>query len=710
MKTPTIYLINLVILAHVDAGKTTTTERILLFFGKLQKGKMGEVHDGEATTDFDPQEMARGITINSAAVFGEFRISPHCAYGGRVCGLNIIDSPGHVDFVAEVEKAANSSDNCLLLICASSGCQAQTRNVMEIGLRTNNMLFIFVNKMDRQGADFEKCMEQINTVLGLNPLALYLPVGAESDFRGLLDPIEMKYLKFDPENVDFEVLDFENEAMRGAALEGRQKICEQVCMHAEDDDLFDKFMSEGDLDNETLIGKIRSLAQNNKITLVIPGASYKNKGVNQLLDSIGMFGRSPFYRNVLEVTDMNNDNELVPLKIDDKKLLVRVFKIVKDVGSPLCYIRVFSGTLRRKTMFVNARTGKKLRITRMFKVFAKNKEPVDELAFGDVGAISCENLATGDTLCDVGSRLALGNINMPPQVIQKRLIPKTSRDASVMGDMLRIMQIEDPSFGVSSMEDGSFLLAGCGILHLEVKVHNLKQVSNFNIGAPVIKYREAFDFKSIDGEKIIFEHRHKKQSGGSGEFGQIKMEISRADSEEVGLQFENAMKGDDIPKEFFPAIKKGIELGMQRGPVMRAPIGGIRIAIIDGQSHPVDSSTRAFENCGLGAFVEFKKQYASRFFILQPIMSVLITTPEKHFGSISGDISKKKGMITASEYDENKGTYDITCELPLRMIDDYIEFLRGATQGHATFTASFSHYAKVPTESVEEVVKTVIAN
>jgi elongation factor G len=702
-----LFMRNLTILAHVDAGKTTTTERALAICGRISKDKMGEVHDGEATTDFDPQEMARGITINSAAVFGEFRISPHYSDGDTLCGLNLIDSPGHVDFVVEVEKAAHSSDNCLLLICASSGCQAQTRNVMEIARRTDNMICIFVNKIDRQGADFEKCMLQINTVLGLNPVALYLPVGVEDNFRGLLDLIAMKYIKFDPKNLDFDVLDFEDDAMKAAAVEGRQRMCEQVCMHSEDDELLNKFMTEGDIETELLQEKIAILARDNKITLVIPGAAYRNKGVQQVLDTIARFGRPPNYRRTLQVTDMNNDNALVPFETNDSNLLVRVFKIVKDIGVFLCFVRVFSGVLRRKTTFINARTGKKSKVTKMFRVFANKKEPIDELTAGSVGAISCENIATGDTLCDVGARFALGDINVPPQVIQKRLIPRTSKDAANLRDTLHVMQIEDPSFSVVYLDDGSILLCGCGILHLEVKIFSLKQVGQFNVGAPVVKYREAFDFRSFKDEKLELKHRHKKQSGGSGEFGEISFVVMKADEEGVDLQFQDATKGDNIPKEFFPAIKKGMELGMQRGPIIGAPIGDMKVVIVDGQSHPVDSSTQAFKNCGLGAMVNIKRDHARHFFILEPIMKVCVTTLESYFGDISGDISRRKGIITDSEYDEGHGTYEIVAEMPLRNLDNYIEFLRGATKGSATFTASFNHYARVPTESVETVIKSV---
>ena len=699
---------NITVLAHVDAGKTTSTERILAICGRISKDKMGEVHDGEATTDFDPQEMTRGITINSAAVFGEFKISSHYANGGKLCGLNLIDSPGHVDFVVEVEKAANSSDNCLLLICASSGCQAQTNNVKEIALRTGNALLILVNKIDRQGADFEKCMSQIKTVLGLNPVALYLPVGVEDDFRGLLDLFAMKYIRFDAKNLNFDVLDFEDEAMRATAEAGRQRLCEQVCMQSNDDTLFDTFMDKGDIETELLRERMAVLARENKITPVIPGAAYRNKGVQQVLDTIARFGRPPNYKKVLQVTDIKNNNAIVPFKIEDSKLLVRVFKIVKDIGGLLCYVRVFSGVLKRKTVFVNARTGKKLRITKMFRVFANKKEQIEELAAGSVGAISCENIATGDTLCDVGSRFALGDISVPPQVIQKRLIPRTSKDAANIRDTLHIMQIEDPSFSVVYLDDGSILLCGCGILHLEVKIFKLKQIGEFNVGSPVVKYREAFDFRSFDNERLELKHRHKKQSGGSGEFGEISFLVMKADEEGKTLQFEDATKGDNIPKEFFPAIKKGMELGMLRGPILGAPIGDMKVIIVDGQSHPVDSSNQAFKNCGLGAMVNIKRDYLRHFFILEPIMKVTITTPDSYFGDISGDISRRKGMITNSEYNEEQGIYEITAELPLRNLDNYIEFLRGATKGSATFTASFNHYARVPQESVETVIKSVI--
>ncbi|MBV6657952.1 MAG: elongation factor G [Devosiaceae bacterium] len=680
---------NFGIMAHIDAGKTTTTERILYYTGKSHK--IGEVHDGAATMDWMEQEQERGITITSAATttFWEGR-------DGKKRRFNIIDTPGHVDFTIEVERSLRVLDGAIALLDANAGVEPQTETVWRQADKYNVPRMIFVNKMDKLGADFYRSVEMIEERLGATPVVMQLPVGAESEFAGIVDLVEMKALIWRDETLGaaWDVVDIPAD-LQEKAEEYREKLIEVV---VEQDDAAMEAYLEGEMpSNEQLRALIRKGACNVDFFPVFCGSAFKNKGVQPLLDAVVDFLPSPVDIPAIKGIDVKTEEETDRKASDDEPLSLLAFKIMNDpfVGS-LTFCRIYSGKLEQGSSLLNSVKDKRERIGRMMLMHSNSREDIKEAYAGDIVAIAgLKETTTGDTLCDPMKPVILERMEFPEPVIEIAIEPKTKGDQEKMSIALNRLAAEDPSFRVKvDHESGQTIIAGMGELHLDILVDRMKREFKVeaNIGQPQVAYRETIT-KIAD-----VDYTHKKQSGGSGQFARVKLTIEPGEPNS-GYTFSDTVVGGNVPKEYIPGVQKGIGSVMSSGPIAGFPMLDIAATLTDGAYHDVDSSVLAFEIAGRAAFREAVQKAGPK--LLEPIMKVEVVTPDEYAGSVMGDLNSRRGQIQGTEA---RGVATvINAFVPLANMFGYVSSLRSSTQGRAQYTMQFDHYEQVPQAIADEV-------
>ncbi len=687
------YTRNIGIMAHIDAGKTTTSERILYYTGVNYK--IGEVHDGAATMDWMVQEQERGITITSAAT------TCHWTYKDIEHKINIIDTPGHVDFTVEVERSLRVLDGAVGLFCAVGGVEPQSETVWRQANKYNVPRIAFVNKMDRAGADFFEVVLQIRKMLGSNAMPIQIPIGAEEKFKGIIDLFERKahiYREDDPKGEKFDIVDIPAE-LKDLTEEWRDQLLESIC--ETDDRLLEKFFEDKEsLTVEELKHATRVATGQMKIVPMMCGSAFKNKGVQQLLDAICSYLPSPL--DVEGIIGTNPDTEKEELrKPDDKEPFAALaFKIATDpfVGR-LCFVRVYSGTLNAGSYVLNTRTGKKERISRLFQMHANKQNPKDVIEAGDICAcVGFKDIRTGDTLCDENKPIVLESMSFPEPVIGVAVEPKTQADIDKLGIALGKLSEEDPTFHVfTDQETGQTIIRGMGELHLEIIVDRLRREFKVecNQGAPQVAYKEA-----ITGECA---HREvfKKQSGGRGKFADIQFRISPADPGVTGLQFVDLVKGGNIPREYVPSVEKGFKEAMRNGVLAGFQLDSMKVELLDGSYHAVDSDSLSFEICAKQAFREACPK--ARPIILEPIMKLEVVTPEDYMGDVIGDLNKRRGQIEGME--SKAGARVVKAKVPLSEQFGYVTVLRTISSGRATSSMEFSHYSEVPANLAKEILE-----
>lgn len=683
---------NIGIMAHIDAGKTTTTERILYYTGKSHK--LGEVHEGAATMDWMVQEQERGITITSAAttVFWD--------YNNEKYKINIIDTPGHVDFTVEVERSLRVLDGAVALFCAVGGVEPQSETVWRQADKYKVPRLCFVNKMDRSGADFYSVVTQIKERLGANPIPLQIPIGEEENFRGVVDLITNKAFVWDDSSKGMVMVEVPIPAdMTELVEEYRLKLIENVA--EESDELLEKFMDDPEsITEEEMIAQIRKATVEMRISPVMCGASFKNKGVQLLLNGIAQYLPSPL--DIEAVTGINPDTEREEVrKVDpNEPFAALAFKIATDpfVGR-IAFFRVYSGTLESGSYIHNAATGKKERISRIMQMHANKQNPLDRIEAGDIGAaVGFKVIRTGDTLCDEKHPIVLESMSFPEPVIHVSIEPKTQGDMDKMGAALAKLAEEDPTFRVRTDENsGQTVISGMGELHLEIIIDRLKREFKVecNQGRPQVAYKEALTGSA--------QHRevYKKQTGGRGKFADIIFAIGPADEgQAAGLQFIDEVKGGNIPKEYIPAVQKGFREAMTNGVLAGFPLDSMKVRLIDGSFHPVDSDSLSFEMAAKLGFKEACRKASS--VILEPIMKVEVNTPDDYLGDVTGDLNKRRAILR--EVTAKIGAQVIKADVPLSEMFGYVTSLRTLTSGRATSSMEFSHYAQAPDNIAQEVI------
>ncbi|BCX80538.1 elongation factor G [Methylomarinovum caldicuralii] len=683
---------NIGIMAHIDAGKTTTTERILFYTGVSHK--IGEVHDGAAVMDWMEQEQERGITITSAATT--------CFWSGMERQfpehrINIIDTPGHVDFTIEVERSLRVLDGACAVFCAVGGVEPQSETVWRQANKYGVPRLAFVNKMDRQGADFLRVVGQIKDRLGANPVPLQLPIGAEENFEGVVDLIKMKAIYWDEETKGnrFEERDIP-EDMVAACEEWREKMVEAAA--EADDELMDKYLEEGELTTEEIKRGLRARTLAGEIVPALCGSAFKNKGVQALLDAVIEYLPSPVDIPAVKGTD-ENGNEVERKASDDEPFAALAFKIATDpfVGA-LTFFRVYSGVVNSGDTVYNSLKHKRERIGRIVQMHANHRDEIKEVRAGDIAAaIGLKDVATGDTLCDPKAVITLEKMEFPEPVISVAVEPKTKADQEKMGVALQKLAQEDPSFRVHTDEEsGQTIISGMGELHLEIIVDRMKREFNVEaaVGAPQVAYRETIR-KSVEQEgKFV------RQTGGRGQYGHVWLRIEPQERGK-GYEFVNAIVGGVVPKDYIPAVDKGVQEAMESGVIAGYPVVDVKVTLFDGSYHEVDSSEMAFKIAGSMAFKEGAKKADP--VLLEPIMRVEVVTPEEYMGDVVGDINRRRGMVQGME-DVPTGKV-IRCEVPLAEMFGYATDLRSLTQGRASYTMQFEKYAEAPASVTEEIVK-----
>ncbi len=685
---------NIGIMAHIDAGKTTTTERVLFYTGLSHK--IGEVHDGNAVMDWMEQEQERGITITSAATT--------CFWSGMEKNLeehriNIIDTPGHVDFTIEVERSLRVLDGAVAVFCAVGGVEPQSETVWRQANKYKVPRMAFVNKMDRTGADFLRVLEQIKTRLGANPIAIQLPIGSEENFKGVVDLVKMKAIYWKEENmgVEFEYLDIP-EDMIALCNEYRAKLVEAAA--DADEDLMDKYFEHSELSEEEIKRGIRMRTLSNDVIPVFCGSAFKNKGVQSMLDGVVDYLPSP--KDVLAINGVAADGETeVFRKSDDNEpFSALAFKIMSDpFFGQLVFFRVYSGSMKAGDTVLNSVKGKKERIGRILQMHSNDRADIKEVFAGDIAAaVGLKSITTGDTLCAPDYEVVLERMEFPEPVISQAVEPKTKSDQEKLGIALGKLAQEDPSFRVRSDEEsGQTIISGMGELHLEIIIDRLKREFSVdaNIGKPQVAYRETIT------KTIEMEHKYAKQTGGRGQFGHVHLRLQPQEMGE-GYQFVDEIKGGVIPREFIPAVDKGIQDAMQAGVVAGYPVIDVKATLFFGSYHEVDSSEHAFKAAGTMAFREGAKQAGPQ--LLEPMMAVEIVTPEEYMGGVNGDLSSRRGLI--QEMEDSPSGKVVKAEVPLSEMFGYATSLRSATQGRANYTMEFKKYAPVP-DSITAAIKNV---
>jgi elongation factor G len=687
------YTRNIGIMAHIDAGKTTTTERILFYTGRTHR--MGEVHDGNAQMDWMIQEQERGITITSAATTTFWK------YNGEEFKINIIDTPGHVDFTVEVERSLRVLDGAVAVFCAVGGVEPQSETVWRQANKYNVPRLAFVNKMDRAGADFLSVLHQIKEKLGANPVAIQLPIGSEENFRGVIDLVRMKafvWYNTDIATSRFEVEDIPAD-MADEAEEWRGKLVEAVA--DVDDTLLARFIEDHDsITEEELLTALRKSTVLGLAVPVLCGASFKNKGIQNLLDAIVSFLPSPVDIGAVTGIDPRNDNEITREPDTAEPLAALAFKIATDpfVGR-LVFLRVYSGVLRSGDTVLNTRTGKRERINRLFQMHANKQNPKEMISAGDICAgVGFKDLKTGDTLCAINKPILLESMDFPEPVIGIAVEPKTQADVDKLAIALNKLAEEDPTFQVRTDPDsGQTIINGMGELHLEILIDRLKREFKIecNQGVPQVAYKEAIT------TSVEFREVFKKQTGGRGKFADISVRMMPAENGVRGLEFVNEIKGGNIPKEFIPSIEKGFREAMVNGPLAGFPVESLKVVLKDGSYHPVDSDALSFEIAAKQAF----RKYAMKCnpVILEPIMSTEVVTPEEYVGDVIGDFNRRRGRVEGME--SKAGSRVVKAKVPLAEKFGYVTVLRTLTSGRATSTMEFSHYEEVPEEIANRIVE-----
>ena len=687
---------NIGIMAHIDAGKTTTSERILFYTGLTHK--IGEVHDGAATMDWMEQEQERGITITSAAT------TTYWNYDGKKYKINLIDTPGHVDFTVEVERSLRILDGAVATFCAVGGVQPQSETVWRQADKYRVPRICYVNKMDRSGANFFDVVRQIKEVLGAQPCPIQIPIGAEETFKGVVDLIKMKAILWHDETMGAEYSVEEIPAnLVAEAEEWRDKMLE-ACAEF-DDVLMEKYFSEPEaITEEEIKAAIRKGCVEMHIFPVVCGSSFKNKGVQTMLDAVCAYLPSPMDTPVIEGTDPRNDQPATRKPDDEEPLTALAFKIATDpyVGR-LCYFRVYSGKLDAGSYIYNPRSGKKERISRIFQMHSNHQNPVDFIGAGDIGAgVGFKDIRTGDTLCAEDKPIVLESIEFPAPVIGISVEPKSQADLDKLGVGLAKLAEEDPTFTVKTDEQtGQTVISGMGELHLEIIIDRLKREFKVecNQGRPQVAYREAIS------APVELRETYKKQSGGRGKFADMIVRVEPADEGfEGALQFVNEVKGGNIPKEYIPSIEKGFLAAMKNGVLAGYPVDQLKVTVIDGSFHPVDSDQLSFEIC---AQMAFKNACAkAKPVLMEPIMKLEVVTPEESMGDVIGDLNKRRGQVEGMDTAHN-GARIVKAKVPLSEMFGYVTALRTITSGRATSSMEFSHYAPVSSSIAKAVLTEV---
>ena len=678
---------NFGIMAHIDAGKTTTTERILYYTGKSHK--IGEVHDGAATMDWMEQEQERGITITSAAT---------TAYWNG-CRLNIIDTPGHVDFTIEVERSLRVLDGCVAVLDGNQGVEPQTETVWRQADRYDVPRIVFVNKMDKTGADFQMCLETIRDRLGVKAVPIQLPIGSETNLKGLVDLVRMKAVVWDSEGLGANYHDEEIPAdMVKACEEARNYMVENAVEL--DDDAMEAYLGGEEPSEEVLKKCLRKAVLKGAFYPILCGSAFKNKGVQPLLDAVVDYLPAPTDIPATKGIDYKTEEEVTRKASDDEPLSVLAFKIMDDpfVGS-LTFCRIYSGKLETGVGLLNSTRDKRERVGRMLLMHSNNREDIKEAYAGDIVALAgLKDTRTGDTLCDPNkSPVILEKMNFPAPVIEIAIEPKSKADQEKLGVALGKMVAEDPSFTVfTDQESGQTIMKGMGELHLDIKVDILRRTYKVdaNIGAPQVAYRESL------GRKTDIDYTHKKQTGGTGQFARVMLTFEPGEPGS-GFVFESKIVGGSIPKEFIPGVEKGLESIKDGGLLAGFPLIDFKATLTDGKYHDVDSSVLAFEIAARAAFRELREKGAPK--LLEPIMKVEVLSPDEYLGDVIGDLNSRRGQIQGSETRGNAQV--VTAFVPLANMFGYIGNLRGMSQGRAQFTMQYDHYEPVPQVVADEVIK-----
>ncbi len=680
---------NFGIMAHIDAGKTTTTERILYYTGKSHK--IGEVHDGAATMDWMEQEQERGITITSAATTTFWQ-----ARDGRKRRLNIIDTPGHVDFTIEVERSLRVLDGAIALLDANAGVEPQTETVWRQADKYNVPRMIFVNKMDKIGADFFRSVEMVESRLGATPVVIQLPIGAENDFKGVVDLIEMKALIWRDENLgaQWDVVDIPAD-LKDLAEEWREKMIE-VAVEA-DDAAMEAYLEGNMPEGDALRALIRKGTCEVAFYPVLCGSAFKNKGVQPLLDAVVDFLPSPVEIPAIRGIDPGTGDEITRRSSDDEALSMLAFKVMNDpfVGS-LTFVRIYSGTLESGVSLMNTVKDKRERIGRMLLMHSNNREEIKEAFAGDIVAlVGLKDTTTGDTLSDSAKQVILERMEFPEPVIEIAIEPNTKADQEKMGVALNRLAQEDPSFRVKTDEEsGQTIIAGMGELHLDIIVDRMKREFKVeaNVGQPQVAYRETIT------QTAEVDYTHKKQTGGSGQFARVKL-LFEPQVAGAGFEFDAKVVGGNVPKEYIPGVKKGIESVLNNGILAGFPMLDLKVTLLDGAHHEVDSSVMAFEIAARAAFREGAQK--ARPVLLEPIMKVEVVTPDDYTGSVIGDLNSRRGHVQGQEMRGNATV--VNSMVPLANMFGYVSSLRSMSQGRAQYTMQFDHYARVPSAVAQEI-------
>jgi len=692
-KTPIARYRNIGICAHVDAGKTTTTERVLFYTGLSHK--IGEVHDGAATMDWMEQEQERGITITSAATT--------CFWSGMnqqfdEHRVNIIDTPGHVDFTIEVERSLRVLDGAVVVLCASSGVQPQTETVWRQANKYEVPRMVFVNKMDRAGADFYMVVDQLKKRLGATPVPINIPIGAEDQFKGVVDLVIMKSIMWNEEDqgMSFTLEDIPAD-LQAKAEELREQLVEAAA--ESNDELMNKYLEGEELTVEEIKSGLRARTLNNEIILMLAGSAFKNKGVQAMLDAVIEYLPSPTEVKAIEGTLDDKAETVETREADDSAPFAALaFKIATDpfVGT-LTFVRVYSGVLNSGDSVYNSVKQKKERIGRMVQMHANSREEIKEVRAGDIAAmIGLKDVTTGDTLCDLDKKIVLERMEFPEPVISVAVEPKSKADQEKMGIALSKLAQEDPSFRVETDEEtGQTIISGMGELHLDIIVDRMRREFKVeaNIGKPQVAYREKIR------KSVVANHKFARQSGGRGQYGHVVVEFSPSDEE--GLEFLNEIVGGAIPKEYIPAVQKGIEEQMKNGVIAGYPLIGLKARLYDGSFHEVDSNEMAFKIAASQALKKYAQEASPC--LLEPMMKVEVVTPEEYMGDVMGDLNRRRGLVQGME-DSTSGKV-INAEVPLGEMFGYATDLRSASQGRATYSMEFKGYAEAPQNIAEAVIK-----
>ena len=677
---------NFGIMAHIDAGKTTCTERILYYTGKNHK--IAEVHDGAATMDWMEQEQERGITITSAATT--------CFWAGK--RLNIIDTPGHVDFTIEVERSLRVLDGAVALLDANAGVEPQTETVWRQADKYSVPRMIFINKMDKIGADFYASVQSVKDRLGGNALEMQLPIGSEDQFKGMVDLVKNKAYIWETDadlGAKFETIDVP-EDMKEKVDEYRTALIEAVADM--DDEVMEAYFDGVMPDEETIIRLVRAATIANKVVPVFCGTAFKNKGVQPLLDAVVAYLPSPLDIAAIKGIDAKTGEEVDRPSSDDVPLSMLAFKIMNDkfVGT-LTFCRIYSGKLETGTTLLNSVKENKERVGRMMMMHSNDREDIQEAYAGDIIAVAgLKRTTTGDTLCDLNAPVILERMEFPDPVIEIAVEPKTKSDQEKLGVGLQRLAAEDPSFRVTTdHESGQTIMAGMGELHLDILVDRLKREFGVeaNIGQPQVAYREAL------AAPVDIDYTHKKQSGGSGQFGRVKIRFEPLEPGE-GVQFESKVVGGNVPKEYIPGVEKGVRTMAETGLLAGFPVIDFKAELYDGAYHDVDSSVMAFEIAARAAFRQIKTEGKVK--LLEPIMKVEVVSPEEYLGNVIGDLNSRRGMIQGQEMRGNATV--VNAMVPLANMFGYVNDLRSSTQGRAQFTMTFDHYAATPRAVMDEVI------